>query len=61
MLRIDTRGSPSVTEEEITASLDQGVDAGLIEWHEHQMVKNVFHLDDRPLTSFMTGVSVTSI
>ena len=53
LLRIDTRGSPSVTEEEITASLDQGVDAGLIELHEHQMVKNVFHLDERSLTSMM--------
>ncbi|NBY05071.1 MAG: HlyC/CorC family transporter [Betaproteobacteria bacterium] len=53
LLRIDTRGSPSVTEEEITASLNQGVDAGLIELHEHQMVKNVFHLDERNLTSMM--------
>jgi putative hemolysin len=43
----------SVTEEEITASLEEGVDAGLIEEHEHQMVRNVFHLDDRPLTSLM--------
>jgi putative hemolysin len=42
-----------VTEEEITASLEEGVDAGLIEEHEHQMVRNVFHLDDRPLTSLM--------
>jgi len=53
LMRIDTRGGPSVTEEEITASLDQGVDAGLIELHEHQMVKNVFHLDERSLTSMM--------
>jgi putative hemolysin len=29
------------------------VDAGVIEQHEHQMVQNVFHLDDRPLTSLM--------
>ena len=54
LLRIDTRGSTSVTEEEISASLEEGVDAGLIEEHEHQMVRNVFHLDDRPLTSMMT-------
>ncbi len=53
LLRIDTRGSPSVTEEEITASLDQGVDAGLIELPEHQLVKHVFHLDERNLTSMM--------
>ncbi len=53
VLRIDTRGNRAVTEEEITASLEEGVDAGLIEAHEHQMVRNVFHLDDRPLTSLM--------
>ena len=53
LIQIDTRGNRAVTEEEITASLEGGVDAGLIEAHEHQMVRNVFHLDDRPLTSLM--------
>ncbi|MDO8459282.1 MAG: hemolysin family protein [Burkholderiaceae bacterium] len=53
LLNIDTNAVRSVTEEEITASLEEGVDAGLIEQHEHQMVRNVFHLDDRPLTSLM--------
>lgn len=53
LLRIDTTGSRAVTEEEITASLEEGVDAGVIEQHEHQMVQNVFRLDDRPLTSLM--------
>jgi putative hemolysin len=53
LLRIDTTSARPVTEEEITASLEEGVDAGLIEEHEHQMVQNVFHLDDRPLTSLM--------
>jgi putative hemolysin len=53
LLRIDTNRLRPVTEEEITASLEEGVDAGLIEQHEHQMVQNVFHLDDRPLTSLM--------
>jgi putative hemolysin len=42
-----------MTEEEIAHSLEEGVDAGVIEQHEHQMVRNVFHLDDRPLTSMM--------
>jgi len=42
-----------VTEEEIVASLEEGLDAGVIEEHEHQMVQNVFRLDDRPLTSMM--------
>jgi putative hemolysin len=53
LLRIDTEGDRGVTEEEIAASLEEGVDAGLIEEHEHQMVQNVFQLDDRPLTSMM--------
>ena len=37
----------------ISASLEEGREAGLIEENEHQMVQNVFHLDDRPLTSLM--------
>jgi len=53
LLRVDTRGNRTVTEEEITASLVEGVDAGVIEQHEHQMVQNVFHLDERLLTSMM--------
>lgn len=53
LLRIDTNAARAVTEEEITASLEEGVDAGVIEQHEHQMVRNVFQLDDRPLTSLM--------
>ena len=53
LLRIDTTAARAVTEEEITASLEEGVDAGVIEQHEHQMVQNVFQLDDRPLTSLM--------
>jgi putative hemolysin len=38
------RGGPdrSVTEEEIAASLEEGLDAGVIEAQEHQMVRNVF-------------------
>ena len=54
LLRIDTTALRPVTEEEISASLEEGVDAGLIEEHEHQMVQNVFRLDERPLTSLMT-------
>jgi putative hemolysin len=53
LLRIDTSDTRAVTEAEISASLEEGVDAGIIEEHEHQMVRNVFHLDDRPLTSMM--------
>ncbi len=53
LLRIDTSATRAVTEAEITASLEEGVDAGLIEQHEHQMVQNVLQLDDRLLTSLM--------
>ncbi|MDA7415283.1 hemolysin family protein [Xenophilus arseniciresistens] len=53
LLRIDATGARAVTEEEISASLEEGVDAGVIEQHEHQMVRNVFHLDDRRLSSLM--------
>ena len=53
LLRIDVNAARAVTEEEISASLEEGVDAGVIEQHEHQMVRNVFHLDDRRLSSLM--------
>lgn len=53
LLGVNLSGSGSVTEAEINASLDEGVSAGLIEDQEHQMVKNVFHLDERQLTSMM--------
>jgi putative hemolysin len=53
LLRIDTAQARGMTEEEIAHSLEEGVDAGVIEQHEHRMVRNVFHLDDRPLTSMM--------
>ena len=53
LLRIDTTTVHTMTEEEISASLEEGVDAGVIEQHEHQMVQNVFLLDERPLTSLM--------
>ncbi len=43
----------SVTEEEIAASLEEGVDAGVIEAQEHKMVRNVFRLDDRQVGSMM--------
>ncbi len=49
------KGGPSrsVTEEEIAASLEEGLDAGVIEAQEHQMVRNVFRLDDRQVGSMM--------
>ena len=44
---------PSVTEEEIHAMLVEGSEAGVIEKSEHDMVRNVFRLDDRQIASLM--------
>ncbi|TXH64568.1 MAG: HlyC/CorC family transporter [Tolumonas sp.] len=43
----------SVTEEEIHAMLAEGSESGVIERHEHEMVRNVFRLDDRAVASLM--------
>ena len=48
----DGAGS-NVTEEEIHAMLAEGTSAGVIESHEHTMVRNVFLLDDRQIGSLM--------
>src|SRR5918998_4340248 len=42
-----------VTEEEIQAMLLEGSDAGVIEEDEHDMLRNVFRLDDRQIGSLM--------
>ena len=44
---------PQVTEEEIQVLMEQGADAGVFEHAEQQMVRNVFRLDERKLTSLM--------
>ncbi|MFN4264255.1 MAG: hemolysin family protein [Aquabacterium sp.] len=53
ILGIRDNGNRSVTEEEIAAQLEEGLDAGVIEAHEHQMVRNVFRLDERQIGSMM--------
>ena len=53
LLGIREAPSRSVTEEEIAASLEEGLDAGVIEAQEHQMVRNVFRLDERQIGSMM--------
>jgi len=42
-----------LTEEEIHAMLEEGSESGVIEQHQHEMVRNVFRLDDRQLGSLM--------
>lgn len=46
--------SSDLTEEDIHAMLDDVSQAGVIEKQEHEMVKNVFRLDDRQIASLMT-------
>lgn len=53
VLGVKERTQSEVTEEEIQAVLEEGTEAGLIETHEHTMVKNVFRLDDRQIASLM--------
>ncbi len=50
---VKERIGSSVTEEEIHAVLAEGTSAGVIESHEHKMVRNVFLLDDRQIGSLM--------
>jgi putative hemolysin len=47
------RAGSQVTEAEIHAVLAEGTSAGVIETHEHTMVRNVFRLDDRQIGSLM--------
>jgi putative hemolysin len=57
LLRVDNAAAQVVTEEEIRASLAEGLDAGIIEAQEHRMVRNVFGLDERQLNSIMLPAS----
>lgn len=46
--------STNLTEEDIHAVLFEGSRSGVIEQQEHDMVRNVFRLDDRQIASLMT-------
>ncbi|MGE4368463.1 MAG: hemolysin family protein [Burkholderiaceae bacterium] len=46
--------SANLTEEDIHAMLIEGSQSGVIEKQEHEMVRNVFRLDDRQIASLMT-------
>lgn len=50
---VKERTGPSVTLEEIHLMLAEGSVAGVIEHEEHQLVRNVFRLDDRQIASLM--------
>lgn len=53
LMGVKQDGQSGVTEEEIHALLEEGSEAGIIEQNEHNMVRNVFRLDDRQLGSLM--------
>jgi putative hemolysin len=53
LLGVKADGGSAVTEAEIHAMLAEGTSAGVIESHEHAMVRNVFRLDDRQIGSLM--------
>jgi putative hemolysin len=53
LLGVKDNGSNAVTEAEIHAVLAEGTSAGVIDTHEHTMVRNVFLLDDRQIGSLM--------
>lgn len=46
--------SANLTEEDIHSMLAEGSQAGVIEKQEHDIVRNVFRLDDRQIASLMT-------
>ena len=53
LLRVKATGPQAMTEEELHMMLEESSETGIIEQHEHQMVRNVFRLDDRQIGSFM--------
>jgi len=53
LLGVKQNSGAAVTVEEIQAMLQEGTTAGVIESNEHTMVRNVFRLDDRQISSLM--------
>lgn len=54
VLRIQPSQESPVTEEEISLLLDKGIQAGVFEEEEQEMVKGVFSLGDRRVSTLMT-------
>lgn len=53
LMGVRDAGRQAMTEEELHLMLDEGTQSGIIERQEHQMVRNIFRLDDRQVSSFM--------
>ncbi len=45
---------PSITEEEIQVMMEQGAEEGIFIRSEHELVSNIFSLDDKEIASIMT-------
>lgn len=54
LLGIKVSNEPDITEEEIKVLIRQGAEAGMFEEAEHDMVRRVFRLGDRPIKAIMT-------
>ncbi|MGF1494222.1 MAG: hemolysin family protein [Microcoleaceae cyanobacterium] len=54
LLNSNASDQPDVTEEEIKVLIDQGIQSGIVETAEHDIVDRVFRLGDRPVRNFMT-------
>ncbi|MGZ9225488.1 MAG: hemolysin family protein [Anaerolineales bacterium] len=54
ILGVEPGSEPPVTEEEIQLLIDQGMEAGVFEEAEHDMVEGVFSLGDQRVYSLMT-------
>ncbi|MBC6906643.1 HlyC/CorC family transporter [Saccharophagus sp. K07] len=53
IFRLDRVAGQTVTQEDIQAILAEGSTSGVIEQHEHTLVKNVLRLDERSIASLM--------
>ncbi len=54
LLRVKPLAHPSVTEEEVKIMIDQGMQAGVFEAAEHDLVDNIFRLADQKIPQLMT-------
>ncbi|MCC6070828.1 hemolysin family protein [Massilia sp. GCM10020059] len=53
LLGVQDSSQKPMTEDDLHMILEEGSEAGIIEHKEHRMVRNLFRLDDRQISSFM--------
>lgn len=53
LMGVRDSGEQQMTEDDLNIALEEGSQAGVIEQKEHRMVRNLFRLDDRQISSFM--------